>query len=91
MSSEEQTNRHLPRQLTANDTPISSTPPMGDDLAGEKGVAPDFTTHPPDAFPVVGELPVPNVNPLTAHVGAPPYPGMTVVSPVHSPPILCIV
>jgi hypothetical protein len=56
-----------PPQVPGN-RPTMSQPDGATEQAGEKGVAPDFTSHPDADFPGVAELPVPHVNPLTAHV-----------------------
>jgi len=90
MSRQEAVQQDNPPQFTENEPPMSSQPDGVSGELPEKGIAPDFTSHPEADFPGVGELPVPHVNPLTAHV-IPHQSRLTIVSSIHPPAILRLV
>lgn len=89
MSRAEPVQQQLSPQVPGN-KPAMAQPGGVAQQIGEERVAPDFTSHPDADFPGVGELPVPHVSPLTAHVTL-YWSRMTVVPPCYPPALLCIV
>jgi hypothetical protein len=75
-----------------NDGPSTSGPSSIQGPLNETGAPPMFSQYTEADFPNVGELPVPNVSPMTAHVSPLfPFVRLIQVSSCYSPEILCFI